>query len=77
MLGYCEIISPQAYALNGTFKEHSPCSVKLGYGKTGRALVDTGMALARLGGVLISMEKKETQSFKVMTPILASGRQEC
>lgn len=38
--------------------------------------MDTGMALARLG-VLIGMKKKETQGFKVMTPILASGPHEC
>lgn len=37
--------------------------------------MDTGMALARLG-VLIGM-KKETQVFKAMTPILASGPREC
>lgn len=45
-------------------------------GRTGRLLVDTGTALARLG-VLIGTKKKETQGFKAMTPILASGPHEC
>lgn len=39
-------------------------------GRTGKT------ALARLG-VLIGVKRKETQGFKAMTPILASGPHEC